>query len=297
MKTTLVASNSRLRLGVVGTGRWGSVILREASRVGDIDLVAAVSPSAPSKSFPIAGVEGFADLAQAVTESGIAAVVVAVPRSESARAVACALALGLHVLAEKPLCMLERECDYLYAKAREVGKVLCVDYTYLFHESVQSLLPASNAERTPTLELRVNDPGRRVTPADVVWDWGPHLISLMEAFGLMKSNRGEVALAVEETELSCDAGGWTLTAHTAPGRTGRLVLQSAEIGKKRTLRLTTAGGTRTVDLLRHTATTSPVRSSLQRFTDDVRRAGEGRGLASDENMTRAVTRALSAAAI
>lgn len=292
MQTTRASNSAPLRIGVVGTGRWGSVLLREASRLEDLEVLAAISPSAPIKSLPVAGVVGFAGLSQAVAQTGITAVVVAVPRSESARTVTAALDLGLHVLAEKPLCMSANECDYLYEKARAAERVLRVDYTYLFHEEIQGLLTSLRGQTAPDLEMRVNDPDRRATPEEVVWGWGPHLFSLIHTFGLSQS--GGQTTEVLQTQLTHDLEGWTLTVNSASGGTSRLILRHSG-SKERTLRLTMFGNVRTVDLLRH-AGTSPILASLQHFAEQARRANEGPVPVSDEPLTWAVTAALSAVA-
>lgn len=72
--------------------------------------------------------------------------VVATPDHLHAEPIRCALARGVHVIAEKPLCMKTAEVDVIIAEARERGLVVAVDMHKRYDPFVRELMTESIAK-------------------------------------------------------------------------------------------------------------------------------------------------------
>lgn len=125
------AASRRLRVGIVGAGyvsRHHINALRKLDFVDvvgivDIDLAAARAVAAQF-SIPLAG-SSLAELATARPE----AVYVLTPLSSHCAVTLEALALGCHVLVEKPMAESVEDCDAMIAAAHERGLLLTVNHS------------------------------------------------------------------------------------------------------------------------------------------------------------------------
>ena len=87
-----------------------------------------------------------ASAAEAIAHPGLDAVVIAAPNSTHARTVLDALAAGLHVLVEKPLCITLEDVDAIVEARDRAGTVVQVAYNNRFdlaYEKLVSELPGS----------------------------------------------------------------------------------------------------------------------------------------------------------
>lgn len=129
-----------LRAVIVGSGMIGS-IHRRAALLNGAEIVAVVEQDAASAAAAARrwGVAGHsADLAEVL--SGSPDVVhICTPNATHAGFVRLALAAGVNVVCEKPLCLDASEAEYLATSARERGLVAAVPYTYRYHPLVREI--------------------------------------------------------------------------------------------------------------------------------------------------------------
>ncbi len=166
----------RVRVGVIGAGGVAQIehipnLLRLADR---FDLAGVADPSPSVRAF-VAGRYGlrvFADAADLLALP-LDAVVIASPDPLHPGHVTAALAAGLHVFCEKPLCYAVADIDRLIAARDAAGRVLQVGYMKRFdpsYEALQALLDAPRgALRMISVEVTDPDAGPFVRHHD----WQP----------------------------------------------------------------------------------------------------------------------------
>ncbi|MDR5709531.1 MAG: Gfo/Idh/MocA family oxidoreductase [Armatimonadota bacterium] len=150
------ASGERVRVAVVGLGRWGRHHVRIYHELPEADLRAVVSPNPAevrefSNRYRIAG---YLDHRELIGEVDAASVVA--PTSHHYEIARDLVEAGIHVLVEKPITSRVEEAEELIARARRKGVVLLVGHVERFKPAVEALLH------------RVRDPlfirARRVRP-------------------------------------------------------------------------------------------------------------------------------------
>ena len=109
-----------------------------------------------------------------------------------APAVSEALALGKHVIVEKPFAMSVAEADSLIAQAAAAGRCLAVVHNFQFARSVAAARAAVSSGRFGALRgvlgLQLSNPRRRLPPwypslpGGLFYDEAPHLFYLVRSF-------------------------------------------------------------------------------------------------------------------
>lgn len=172
-----------MRVGVLGLGHWGANHVRvlsasrnvESVHVADLDqgrVLAAVAS--------VRGVVGSRNATELFAE--VDAVVIATHPSTHVELAVRALRAGCHVLVEKPLALQASEVLAVGAMAQQVGRVLMVGHTFVFHPAVQALRAAVERGDVGTVrhvESRRLNLGIYRSDCDVVWDLGPHDVSIL----------------------------------------------------------------------------------------------------------------------
>jgi hypothetical protein len=158
-----------IRLGIVGCGLITQLAHLPAleALAGRFAVVAVADPSERARTAVArrAGAEAYAWHEALLDGAGLDAVLVASPNGTHARVTLDALAAGLHVLVEKPLCLTVRAAERIVELAANRGRVVQVGYMKR-HD------PAYRALRAPgDLRLIASttvDPGigERYRPAD-----------------------------------------------------------------------------------------------------------------------------------
>ncbi len=131
---------ARLKVGILGAGRWGSHLIRNFGAAARAEVVAVADPYAPALERVGSLLEEAplltTDWREMMATPGLEAVVVATPAVTHYEVIEAALKQGLHVLAEKPLTLTPAECETLCWLADASDRQLMVDHTYLFHPAV-----------------------------------------------------------------------------------------------------------------------------------------------------------------
>lgn len=168
-----------VRLGLIGFGPWGKVVLRSlcSSRAARITRIASRNPATPALVGPKIRVTD--DWRSLIRARDIDGIIVASPPALHFAMTSAAVERGLPVFVEKPLTLDIRSARKLLAlTARKKGFVL-VDHIHLFHPGFRALKKRS----TKLLPLRkiLTWGGNRgpVRPdVDSLWDVAPHDISM-----------------------------------------------------------------------------------------------------------------------
>jgi predicted dehydrogenase len=178
-----MSQQSRLRVGVIGCGYWGSKHVRALLSLESVAKVAVIEPNdersaAIARTFP--GIETYRTLDAAITH--IDAVVIATPPSTHAPLALQAIAQGKHVMVEKPLALNTTEGRAMVDAAHAAGVTLMVGHTFEYHSAVWALRDlVQNGELGDLYYLdtaRLNL-GLYQHDVNVVFDLAPHDISIL----------------------------------------------------------------------------------------------------------------------
>lgn len=183
-----ILNRKKLRVAMLGVGRWGSHLLRNFLNHPDVMVAAIIDPWVPNLNrsqeqfAPIAPAEAqwLTDWQTALEQVELDAIVVATPAETHYAVIHAALSKGLHVLAEKPLTLSVAECSELCALADRHQVQLIVDHTYLFNPAIirgrcaipdLGQLRYGYATRTHLAPVRQD--------VDALWDLAIHDIAIL----------------------------------------------------------------------------------------------------------------------
>lgn len=189
-----MTSNSRiLRTGVVGAGVFGGFHASKYAANDRVELVGVYEPDlerarALAEKHGAKGFDNFADFL-----SGVDAITVASPAVHHFEAAATALALGKHVLVEKPIASSVEEARELIALASRHGCVLQVGHQERFVFNAMGLFAVGATPKKITAS-RMGPPSERCLDVSVTLDLMIHDLDLVIALSgsAVKSVTGEV---------------------------------------------------------------------------------------------------------
>jgi predicted dehydrogenase len=181
-----MAKDSMLKIGVIGYGYWGPNIVRNfMNTVGA--TVASVSDVNPKSLvrvrslYPSLEVTGNAD--DILSSPEIDAVAIITPPLLHFPMAKAALENGKHVFVEKPFTCRTAEAEELIELADRKHLQIMVDHTFLFTGAVRKIRELIDNDTLGPLyyydSTRVNL-GMFQNDANVVWDLGPHDLSIMD---------------------------------------------------------------------------------------------------------------------
>ena len=122
-----------VRLGLVGAGRWGRSFLLTVPTVAGARLSRIASGNPETRGLVPRGCVVVPDWREVACARDLDGVIIATPPRLHAEMARAALAAGLAVLVEKPLTMDSGEARGLLGLASELGGLVLVDHTHLFH--------------------------------------------------------------------------------------------------------------------------------------------------------------------
>jgi predicted dehydrogenase len=176
---------SGLRVGVIGCGYWGPNLIRNFISCPATDLVAACDAS-PARLEAVARAHGNIRPTTSIDELldiPLDAVAIATPVSTHFPLAERCLEAGLHVMIEKPLAGNAREAQALVDLAEKKQRVLMVDHTYLYGNSVRRIKECVESGELGDLfyidSIRINL-GLFQKDTNVVWDLAPHDLSIVD---------------------------------------------------------------------------------------------------------------------
>jgi UDP-2-acetamido-3-amino-2,3-dideoxy-glucuronate N-acetyltransferase len=171
-------------LGQIGLGSWGPNLVRtfaaiegcRVRRVADLDESRAAAIEVPAERPAFTR-----DYREILADPAIEAVAVATPPETHYRIGREALLAGKHLLVEKPLALTSREGRRLVALAQERRRTLLVGHLLMYHPAIvkmAALVRAGRIGRIRHLGIRRCAFGRLARGCSVLWDLGPHDVSI-----------------------------------------------------------------------------------------------------------------------
>ncbi len=127
-------SNERLRVGVIGTSWWADLEHLPGLRArSDVDLVSLCGRD-PERLAALAAkyrvADTFTDWREMISRGGLDVLVIATPNALHHPQAMAALAVGLHVICEKPLAMNAAQAREMAARAEEAGLETLTFFTH-----------------------------------------------------------------------------------------------------------------------------------------------------------------------
>ncbi|WP_251717964.1 Gfo/Idh/MocA family protein [Janibacter melonis] len=179
-------SVDKLGVAVIGSGYWGTNLVRNFRNHPDWDLV-AVCDLDPARAARVVGQRSTIDLLSDVDEllarSDVTAVAIATPASTHHALTLRALAAGKHVLVEKPIAESLDQAAEMIAAAQAASRVLMVDHTFCYTPAVRYIRDALAAGDLGDLlyvdSVRINL-GLVQPDVNVFWDLAPHDLSILD---------------------------------------------------------------------------------------------------------------------
>jgi|GEM_PF-2833429 len=173
----------KLRVGLIGHGRWGRGLARAILEHPAFELILVCDSDARALEGAPAGVDTSTRLGQ-LAGSRLDALFVAIDPRQQGQMAASLLSLGLPLFVEKPLAMSLAEAQQI-VQTRRPGQVVFVDHLAQYmpvHRRAQALLRLMpETELKAVFGLRH---GARARPGvDALWTLGPHDVALLHSFG------------------------------------------------------------------------------------------------------------------
>jgi predicted dehydrogenase len=173
-----------MNIAIVGFGYWGPNLVRNFNSVTGVN-VSHICDNRPErqahakKLYPNADVTtGFEAI---LKDTSVDAVAIATPVFTHHKLAKAALNADKHVLIEKPMTSTVAEAEELIALAKQKGKVVMVDHTYLYTGAVQkikSLVDEGTIGNIQYIDSTRINLGLFQADINVLWDLAPHDISI-----------------------------------------------------------------------------------------------------------------------
>jgi predicted dehydrogenase len=176
----------KIGVAVIGCGYWGPNLIRNFSACDATRLVAVCDRDRTrlDRIAPLyAGVKFVEDVEKVIGDSDVQAVVIATPVATHAPIAIAAMKAGKHVLIEKPMGLSVCEAEELVRTAKEAGRILMVDHTFIYSGPVRKIKEIIDAGELGEIyyvdSVRINL-GLFQHDVNVVWDLAPHDLSIMD---------------------------------------------------------------------------------------------------------------------
>ena len=173
-------------LAVIGAGYWGPNLVRTALATPTfrLDWLCDLQiERAKSVLGPYATVRATTSYDEILADPGVTAVAIATPAATHFDLVRSALDAGKHVMVEKPLTPSAAEGEKLASLAHRSGLVLMCDHTYCYTPAVQRIRELIRGGEIGEVQfvdsVRINL-GLVQPDVDVLWDLGPHDLSILD---------------------------------------------------------------------------------------------------------------------
>ena len=166
-----------MKVALIGYGRWGKNLFRSISRVEQVTDVFVVDPYLKDVNMDLKIIT----FDEVLMDEEIEAVIVASPATTHYEFTKVLISNNKNVFCEKPLCFSSAEAAEIRKLVEEHKKILLTGHTFLFNDSVNYVKNyiEENKLSFKTISGKYCSYGTNVADADVLWDFGPHVISIM----------------------------------------------------------------------------------------------------------------------
>jgi predicted dehydrogenase len=251
-------ANNVIPVGILGVGYWGSRLFARLRHRPDFTVVSVCDPD-PSRiaALPQDGRAwtAYSDPEAACRDPAVRAVVIATPFPTHYSLAKRALELGKHVLVEKPLAGSVVEADDLAIRARDAGRTLLADYTYIYDPLISWLgktVGSHDFGKISRVRSVRHNTGIFRTDIDALWDLGAHDCAIARwLFGLPRAVAVTGATRsggiVSSAGIFFDYGDWTFEASVDWNAARRERTIVAESGRRHRAEVDGDAGTTTLD--------------------------------------------------
>jgi predicted dehydrogenase len=174
-----------VRVGVIGAGYWGPNIVRNLHDAPGAETVAVADLSeerleAIRKRFPVVRVT--TQYRELIDDPSIDAICIVTPVRTHRKLAEEAFAAGKHVFVEKPLAQSVSDAEAIVRAGDRAGKTLMVGHTFVYNpavEVVKGILDSNGIGDVHYLDSQRVNLGLHQFDTNVLWDLGPHDVSIM----------------------------------------------------------------------------------------------------------------------
>jgi predicted dehydrogenase len=176
---------ARLRVGVVGVGRWGSKIARTLTRLPAVEI-AALCDLGFATSEPLStawmGYRRSASFEALLEDPAIDALLIATPPEQHCSMVLAALRAQKHVFVEKPMALSITDAEQIAACAASSDRALMVGHLMHYHPAVKQVFELVDGGEIgrPLAMLGERTSARSMPHGDAWWVLAPHDVSLAQ---------------------------------------------------------------------------------------------------------------------
>jgi predicted dehydrogenase len=178
-------SQQMTRVGVVGCGYWGPLLVRNFRSLPECELTAICDPRQDRLDhlrllYP--GTAGVRDYGEFLKSPELDAVVIATPVNSHFEMAKASLLAGKHTFIEKPMAASSAQCEELIDLAEGKDLVLMVDHTFLYSSAVEKIMQivkAGDIGEIRYINSRRLNLGLFQKDINVAWDLAPHDISII----------------------------------------------------------------------------------------------------------------------
>ena len=182
----MVLSTCSIGVAVVGAGYWGPNLVRNAQATPGLRLEYLCDLD-PARAQQVLGdystIRVSSDMNEVLADPAVQAVAVATPAATHVDIALAALSAGKHVLVEKPLASTWADGMKVVQAAEDADLVLMLDHTYCYTPAVTHLRDMLRRGELGELQyldsVRINL-GLVQPDVDVIWDLGPHDLSILD---------------------------------------------------------------------------------------------------------------------
>lgn len=153
-----------LRLALLGTGRWGSIITKTIATLPDVELAYVATH----------------EWRELLSKDDIDGVLIATPPSSHTEIALAFIEKKIPVFIEKPMTLSSNDADALVAASKEYGTPVMVGHVHLYNAAYQALkaaLPSLGAIQH--IEGTESHDGPKRPDYSTLWDSTPHDLSMM----------------------------------------------------------------------------------------------------------------------
>ena len=192
-----------LKLGLIGAGRWGRNYIKTIESLENIKLSAIATSKTDVTDLVKDDCFITHSWEELISDKYLDAVIVATPPYAHGEIIKEAVKLNLPVMVEKPLTLDYKEAIELNKLVKETDVPILVDHTYLFHPAYSALKKCiNNVSDIKIISSTGGNWGPFREGVSVLWDWGPHDISMI--LNLLNEIPSMVSARVIEEDLSVE---------------------------------------------------------------------------------------------
>ncbi len=166
-----------MKVAQIGYGRWGRNLYRALTNISEIKQVMICDPYIDLDEDEF----NLITFNEILNDETIKGVVIATPAETHFDYVTQLIQANKNIFCEKPLCFSSEEVLIIEKLINEHKTVLIVGHTFLFNDSIEFIKKyiQKNNLNFKTISGKYCSYGTNIKDIDVLWDFGPHVISIV----------------------------------------------------------------------------------------------------------------------